>query len=126
MLQPETPYPYVGSYALIELDGATQLARIQMRREGEVVISLPFRAGAAGNLRVDPAALIDGTPLSDDEAGEWRDFNRHLAGRVARTKRQKAIKARAEALRARAMIYAPLMKRLLTDLRQRDSLRRAA
>jgi hypothetical protein len=82
MLQTPAPFPYQGSYALLEHEGRTQLVRIVMRREGEVVVSFPLRDGAGGNLRVDPAKLIDGTPLTQAEEREFHDLDRQIDGRT--------------------------------------------
>jgi L-2-hydroxyglutarate oxidase LhgO len=121
MLHPETPFPYVGSYALLEHEGQNQLVRIVFRREGEVVVGLPLKDGASGNLRVAPDALIDATPLTAEEAREFHDLDRALAGRSLRTPKQKAMVARRDALRRR-MIHAPIVERLLREA----GMRRAA
>lgn len=149
MLTSPAPYPYVGSYCLLEHEGRTQLARIVFRRSartvgedgranevGEAVVSLPLRdyerrsggmgepaSGASGNLTIDPGQLIDGTPLTIEEEREFHDLDRYLAGRSLRTPRQKAMKARRDALHRRA-IWAPFMQRLMRQLP--DRLRRAA
>lgn len=131
MLQQQTPFPYVGSYALlIDPDArapqAAELVRIQMRREGEVVVSFPLRDGAAGNKRVDPALLIDATPLTSAEAREFHDLDRALAGRSLRTPKQKRDKARRDALHQR-IVYGPALDRLLRFAGIRaDQLRKVA
>jgi hypothetical protein len=121
MLNSPTPFPYVGSYALIEHEGANTLARIVMRRAGEIVVSLPLVAGASGNLRVPADRLIDATPLTAAESREFHDLDRHLATRSLKTPKQKAQAARRDALRLR-IIYAPIMERLLREA----SIRKAA
>jgi hypothetical protein len=118
MLQPPTPYPYAGSYALLEHEGRTQLARILYRREGEFVISLPLKADASGNLRVDPADLIDGTPLTAEETREFHDLDRALAGRSLRTPKQKRQAARRDALKAR-LIWSRFLDHKLRELEAR-------
>lgn len=130
MLAPETPYPYVGSYAmLVDLDQpgtqAAELVRIQWRRLNETVVSFPLRDGAAGTKRVDPEQLIDATPLTPAEAREYHDLDRALAGRSGRTPKQKAMIARRDALRTR-MIYAPVLARLLEEARGRGAGQRRA
>lgn len=122
MLSSPTPFPYVGSYALFEHDGAHTLARIVMRREGELVIGLPTVDGASGNLRVTPDRLIDATPLTAAETREFHDLDRQLAGRspdsLRRSTRLKAMIGRRDALKRRLM-HAPVMDRLLREARQR-------
>jgi hypothetical protein len=117
MLSSPTPFPYVGSYALIEHEGANTLARIVMRRADEVVVGLPLREGAAGNLRVSPGQLIDATPLSGEETREFHDLDRGLAGRERRnlSKAQRIRAARRDALRRR-IVFAPIMERLLREV----------
>jgi hypothetical protein len=140
MLNAPTPYPYVGSYALIEHEGANTLARIVMRRAGEIVVGLPLVDGASGNLRVAPEALIDATPLTPAEAREFHDLDRDLAGIEARVRRwaedeeagprprlspkQRQMTSRRDALKQR-VIYGPIMDRLLRFARARG-VRRAA
>lgn len=124
MLTTETPFPYVGSYALLEHEGRDQLVRIQWRSESEIVVSFPLRDGAGGTLRVAPDRLVDGAPLTSAEQREFHDLDRALAGRSLRTPKQKREAARREALRQR-IICAPLMARLLREARARTD-RRAA
>jgi hypothetical protein len=119
LLTPETPFPHVGSYALLEREGRDQLVRIQWRRENEIVVSFPLRDGASGTLRVDPADLIDATPLTPAEEREFHDLDRSLRGSSLRTPKQKARLARRDALRKR-MIVAPIAARLMRQLRERD------
>jgi hypothetical protein len=114
MLSPATPYPHVGSYCLVDHEGQTQLARIQFRRVGEVVVSLPLVDGAGGTLRVADTDLADGTPLTADELREFHDLDRHLADRSLRTPKQKRQKARRDALKSRL-----ICSRLL-DLKLRE------
>lgn len=115
MLSSPAPFPYVGSYCLIEHEGETQLARIVFRREGEAVVSLPLRPDAGGNLAVDPARLVDGTPLTTEEAREYHDLDRALRGASGRTKKQKAMIARRDALKSR-MIWSRFLERKLRGL----------
>ena len=71
MLQTSAPFPQVGSYGLIDHDGARLLARILGRNpDGTVVISLPERSGAGGNQTRPLGDLFDGTPLTGDEHKE--------------------------------------------------------
>jgi hypothetical protein len=114
MLRTPAPFPQVGSYALIEIDGRLHLARIQKRTcDAEVMISLPLlRDVASGNRKVSPDALIDGTPLSEFEQRELGRLEIEAAagGRGAPAKRE-----RADALSDRmthAPILADMMKRL--------------
>jgi hypothetical protein len=125
LLSPETPYPYVGSYALLEDEGRTELVRILWRREGWTMVSFPLRDGASGNKTVASADLIDATPLAFAEQKEFHDLDRALFGRSPSTKRQKALNARRDALHRR-MVWAPYMERLMRQLREREALRRAA
>lgn len=128
MLHPDAPYPYVGSYALLEHEGENQLVRILFRREGEVVVGLPLKEGASGNLRVDPTRLIDATPLTGKEMRDFHNLDRDLAGIEARirrwaendepgrcprmTPRQKAMAERRDALKRR-VVFGPILDRLL-------------
>lgn len=117
MLQPQTPFPHVGSYALlVDTDTPTpadvELVRIQWRRESEIVVSFPLRDGASGTKRVDPAQLIDASPLTTAEAREFKELDRALFGRSLRTPKQKRDKARRDALHLR-IIYGPVLDRQL-------------
>lgn len=116
MLSSPTPYPYVGSYCLLEHEGETQLARILYRRATEIVVSLPLRPDAGGNLAVDPARLIDGTPLTHAEEREFHDLDRSLAGREPRnrSRAQRARAARRDALKSR-MIWSRFLDRKLRE-----------
>lgn len=137
MLNVETPFPYVGSHALFNdpdmpKPQPTELVRILWRREGFAMISFPLRDGASGNKVVPADELIDASPLSGEETREFHDLDRDLiargivavagtSGRPKRlTPRQKALKARRDALKQR-MIFAPLMERLLRAARARTS-----
>jgi hypothetical protein len=128
MLQQQTPYPYVGSFALlIDPDAAApqaaELVRIQWRREGHVMVSFPLRDGASGNKVVPADQLIDASALTTEEAHEFHDLDRQLAGRSLRTARQKAMKLRRDALHQR-MVYEPVMLRLLRQARSEGDRRR--
>lgn len=135
MLTPETAYPYPGSYALhIDMDQpppqAAELVRVHWRRvdsDGRdfVAVSFPLRAGASGNKVVPADSLIDGTPLSGEESREFHDLDRALDGRSLRTKRQKALAARRDALKQRT-IWSPFLANKRRDMRQRDEQRQAA
>lgn len=72
MLNSATPFPQVGSYALLEEGRETHLVRIQRRTAGtdECVISIVGREGATGNRTVLVEDLTDGTALTADEQRE--------------------------------------------------------
>jgi hypothetical protein len=155
MLTPETPFPYVGSYALhIDMDQpapqAAELVRIHWRRtersvdragrstaravgqdgranETEyVMVSFPLRDGAGGNKVVAAAALIDATPLDGAETREFHDLDRLLRGRSPRKGSGLARKAaRRDALKAR-MLWAPFLARRLGEHRARQASQRRA
>lgn len=132
MLNQETPFPQVGSYALlIDKDQPhpqpTELVRILRRNSGEaflrtslwqgapielVTVSFPLRDGASGTKSVPFSDLIDGTELTPAEARELADLDRELHGRSMRTQRQKEKGARRDALKLRA-IWAPALRRLM-------------
>jgi hypothetical protein len=105
MLNQPTPFPYVGSHALAEHEGKTQLVRILAWRAGDVedhaLVSFPDLDGASGNMVVPRSALIDGTPLTAEEARLFHDLDRDLFGKSMRTARQKALGARRDALKSR-------------------------
>jgi hypothetical protein len=118
MLNQPTPFPYVGSHALAEHEGKTQLVRILAWRPGTIedhaLVSFPEMDGASGNMVVPRSALIDGTPLTAEEAREFHDLDRELfgkstgpavggdGGRTRRlTPRQKARAARRDSLKSR-------------------------
>lgn len=124
MLNQPAPFPYVGSYALFEDDdGDTHLVRIQAKRparEGPTervfaLISFPLRDGASGNKVVAFDQLQDGTALTRAEQREFHDLDRALAGRSMRTPKQKAAKARRDALRQR-MLAEPIMTRMIRQV----------
>jgi hypothetical protein len=123
MLNQPAPFPYVGSFALFEDDdGETHLVRIQAKRPERngatervfAMISFPLRDGASGNKVVAFDQLQDGTPLTRLEQREFHDLDRALAGRSLRTAKQKAAKARRDALRAR-ILAEPIMARLVRE-----------
>ena len=131
MLSPETPFPYVGSYALYEDPDApapqrTELVRILARRPGNdgayAMVAFPLRDGAGGNKLVPEAGLIDGTPLSPEEERQYHDLDRHLGGRSpvkCRSTRLKALAATRDRLRGR-MIWSRFMARQLAEMRRRE------
>lgn len=130
MLTPETAFPYVGSYAVyVDLDQPPpqrdELVRIQWRREGWAMVAFPLRDGASGNKTVAAADLIDGTPLTHEEKRELVELDRALFGRSLRTPRQKALKARRDALQSRA-IWEPHLTRLLREHRARQASQKEA
>ena len=131
MLNPETPYPYPGSYAFyIDRDGdfpaESELVRIQWRREGWVMVAFPLRRGAGGNKVVPAGALIDPTPLDAAEERELADLGRHLEGRERLTPKMKRQMVRMVELKRR-LVYSRLIREPLAkarDLAERQ--RRAA
>lgn len=127
MLSNETPFPYPGSYGLlIDPDAPApqpnELVRINWRREGWAMVSFPLRGGASGNKVIAAGDLIDATPLTADEEREFHESDRALAGRDPRnfSKRQRWLKARRDLFRLR-MIHAPVMERLMRDMRERQA-----
>jgi hypothetical protein len=134
MLNQETSFPYVGSYALFEDRDqprpATELVRIIGRRNTrdgeETLVSFPLRDGASGNRAVPFAELIDATPLTNAEEREFHELDRLIAGRppsdLSRSLRAKA--KRRNALKAR-LIWSRFMAQKLRDLRAREQLRAA-
>lgn len=114
MLPFQTEFPQIGSYALIQIEGRLQLARLQERFEdGRVLISLPLVPHVAtGSSRVPLSDLIDGTPLTAAEQEELR----RLSAELTEPKRHAARKvARASALRERD-IHAELMARMVAKV----------
>jgi hypothetical protein len=121
MLNAETPFPYVGSHALLnDMDlpapQPTELVRIQWRREGFAMVAFPLRDGASGNKVVPADALVDATPLTGEEQREFHDLDRALFGRSLKTPKQKRLKARRDELKLR-MVFGPMMERLLREAR---------
>lgn len=139
MLTPETPFPNVGSYALlIDEDQPlgqqrAELVRIhslRLVREGhghpiekKATLAFPLREGASGNKTVPFAGLIDATPLTGAEAREMVDLDSELRGLKVRDRANK--QARHDALYSRAT-WAPHMQRLLDEAHNREAKRRAA
>lgn len=132
MLKTPAPYPYVGSYALLETDDResprTELVRIVFRRFAHVVgedghavaqalavVAFPLRDGASGNREVPEDQLIDGTPLTSAEKRILADLDRELARRKVRNQRQQYLAGRRDRLKQRA-VYAPLLERKLREL----------
>jgi hypothetical protein len=124
MLASPTPYPYVGSYALLETE-RLELVRVIARRAAFALIAFPLRDGASGNMEVPESDLIDATPLTAEEQREFHDLDRHLAGRSLRTPKQKREAARRDVLRLR-IIHGPILLRLLRQMRAQAAMRRAA
>jgi hypothetical protein len=136
MLNSPTPFPYVGSYALlVDRDApppqADELVRILNRRwkrigEAVALVAFPLRDGAGGNKEVPEGQLIDATPLTPAEQREFHDLDRLVCSRSASwCRRHKAAIARRDALKRR-MIYAPHLDRLLRHMRAAAEARRAA
>ena len=127
MLKVPTPFPQVGSYALM-LDDVlpveqqrAELVRIierdppdarQMYRDHQVAIAFPLRVGSTGHRRVAIGQLIDATELTGGEAAELQQLHRYLG---TRKRPMKAKVERAEALQRRA-VSAPIMRRELEKL----------
>lgn len=118
MLSGAVPFPLPGSYALIEHEGETRLARIVQRRGGDALIALPERADAGGNLNVAVADLMDGTPETPAETAE---FNRLWTKR-----KTKAERARLDHLRNRRIWTRILAEKLAAHEARRRRRRRAA
>lgn len=132
MLSASTPYPNVGSYALlVDTDAnpntGVELVRILERRVSAALVAFPLRDGASGNKVVAIGDLIDASPLSDSEKREFHDLDRALFGRTQfRTPKQKLDKARRDALHRR-ILYGPILDRQLRFARARlDPQRKAA
>lgn len=125
MLQTHAPFPQIGSYGLFDHERRRQLARILARNsdDGTVVISLPERPDAGGNLTVPLVDLFDGTPLAAVEHQEMDALGRALHGKPVRTKRQRDDAHRYEALRLRH-IHADLLADKLREDEQRLRARR--
>jgi hypothetical protein len=125
MLRTPTPFPQVGSYALIELDGRHHLARIQARTcDADTMISLPLLpAVASGTRKASLDDLIDGTPLSERERRELEALTIDLAGGNLTGRRRKAAEEREDALRDR-LIHAPILAEMMERLP--DPIRRAS
>jgi hypothetical protein len=122
MLKAPTPFPQVGSYALLELDGTAQAVRIQRKDPAtpdEATVALQSVANAASGFRTVPLAeLIDGTPLTEAEAQEYRELERTVPAAPSRSNRVKEAQARYAALRERA-IHSDTLARLLAEPKQR-------
>lgn len=133
MIKAPSPFPHVGSYALlIDVEQPVELRRAELARifslvevEGTatlVNISLPLRTGASGTKVVELSDLIDGTPLSREEMRELADLDSALQGRKLRTPKLKAAHERCEALRHRLCFSQVLTAELskLTRLQRRQ------
>lgn len=136
MLTPPTPFPHIGSYALlIDRDrpppqGAELVRILGYRFKGNetfVLAAFPLRTGAGGNKEVPQGELIDFTPLSDDETAELARLAREMAGRKVgpRSTSGKAKQARLEALRSRT-IWSNYAAPLLARAHEIEAKRRAA
>jgi hypothetical protein len=141
LLNAETPFPNVGSYALTvdPLSGLhaaqVELVRILGVRTGslaelgitehvvECLVSFPLRDGASGTRTVPFDKLIDATPLTGREGKEMVDLARELRGPKVRARANK--KLRHDALKQRA-IWAPHLRLLLVEAARREARRRAA
>lgn len=130
MLSPETPFPQVGSYALlidrdrpIERQSAELvriLRRYRMGWDAPVTLAFPLREGAGGTKNGVLSDLIDATPLTSAESREMTDLRRALTGQRVRGRKTKA--ERYAQLRSRA-IWAPHFERLLRQARELETQR---
>jgi len=122
MLSTPTPYPQVGSYALLDLDGTAQLARIIARDQGgSAVVSLPLIPGSSGNRSVTIGELEDPTPLTPEERTELdgyciRGQTAYNGGLNPRRNLSERQRARFDLLSARAG-HARTLERLLEELK---------
>ena len=132
MLDPATPFPHVGSYALlIDEDKPLGEQRVELIRilrhnpqlQTEAFVSFPLREGASGNMTARFSAIIDATPLTGAEGREMVDLGRELRGSRVRDRAKK--EARRDALESRAR-WAPLMLRLIDQAAKVEAKRRAA
>lgn len=84
MLAAETPFPHPGSWALVDVNGSTHVAKIlSSHRDGTVTIALDAVLGASGNRKIPATELTDPTPLTLHEEGEMDRLDRE----IRRTKR---------------------------------------
>ena len=67
-------------------------------------------------VRLRSKVVIDGTALSTEEAREFHDIDRELAGRSLKTPKQKRLAARRDALKER-IIYSRFLARQLCQAR---------
>lgn len=121
MLSSATAFPQVGSYALYEDpelprgDRRPELVRILELGATVALVAFPLREGrASGNKRLPLADLLDGTPLTAQEKREEVELFRQVTGKDRLTPRQKQLKVRHDALRAR-MIWSGCLQRKLDD-----------
>lgn len=119
MLRVPAPFPQVGSYPLIEIDGRLQLARIVGRDHGgNALISLPLDpVAASGNKSVPLEQLLNADPLSAQERAELQSLDREIR---AAKRPNRARVARRDALERRDQLHcarAPLMARLPASLK---------
>ena len=86
MLRTPTPYPQVGSFALlvdVNLPVGQQrveLVRVMRLGVSTAAVAFPLRAGATGNTTVALADLIDGTPLTAAEEAVAERLEASLRG----------------------------------------------
>lgn len=125
MLKVATPFPQVGSFALlIDQNLPVSLQRAELvriiRRGAGVTVAFPNRTSASGNRIVDEGELIDASVLTDEERREHADLERHLHGRDRLTPKLKALLQRSEALRRRA-IWSTILESELAVMRNREA-----
>jgi hypothetical protein len=127
MLDAPTPFPTIGSYALlIDQDQPApqeaELVRIigcRFPKDGPVaLLAFPLREGASGNKEVPLASLTDATPLSIEEQREFHVLDRELFGRTIRTQKQKEKEARRTELKRRTL-WGPFFNKALREMRAR-------
>lgn len=126
MLRTPAPFPEVGSYALVDHRGTRTLARIQARSGDAVLVSLPLVAGAGGTRTIPADQLIDGTPLSDEEAAEKSALDKVVFGGTAP---RHGTKKRRQWDRYRELVQRDIYAPLLADaihLAENEAARRAA
>lgn len=98
MLKTPAPFPFVGSWALLDESRATMAVRIIERDGPDAVISIGGEFGASGNRRLPIAALRNADALSAEEKAELAALERRLTGKK---RRASAIGRRAEELKGR-------------------------
>ncbi|MGZ8286647.1 MAG: hypothetical protein ACXW27_08685 [Allosphingosinicella sp.] len=71
MLNTPSPFPQVGSWALLETLGELQAARVvEAPADGMAKVSLPARPSASGSVGIEMDRLQDATPLTAAEHDE--------------------------------------------------------
>ena len=118
MLHPGTPFPQVGSYGLLDLDGTAVAARIQGRhRDGTALVAILGRDGASGNRIVPLAELGDPTPLTDAERHALRSLTDHHRDDRHLSKAQRALHEALTLRLAHGRLLRRLAPKVATELR---------